>query len=131
MSNKAKKTYGEIFETLGDSFIQGFFNLLGKFGLAGILIMILTWFLSVNASDAQKKEIIDTWILQKKEGPNHFLIITIITTFMVVIVGQWYYFVNRLQIQKEEVIRLAAEKNIFQNLAKRKKARTQKKKGKK
>jgi predicted membrane protein len=126
-----KKSPGEVIEKLGEAFIHGFFNLLGKFGLAGILVLILYWFLTANASDEQKKEIIDMWFLYKNLSQIHFVIISILLICIILLTGQWLYYKNRIRILKEEVTRLSAEKTAYQEVAIGKELNHTKKKSKK
>lgn len=110
----------DIAERLGEILIRGFFELLSKFGLGGILTLMLYWFLNSNATELQKQTIIDKWFVMQN-GNDVKTMGIVVTLVVLVTLGQWKYYRGRMKAKEEEIMRLNAEKKAYQKaLGKRK-----------
>jgi hypothetical protein len=124
---KSTKTFNEIAEYLGAAFIRSFFEMMSTFGLGGTLILILVWFLNVNATETQKHEIIDKWIVMRDAGNVKTIGICITLLGVVIMVGQWKHYVKKLRLKDEEIKRLEAEKNAYKEANRKRKTKQEKK----
>jgi len=115
MSKKGKKKDpGEIQEhtLLAFRILSKVFNDIGFTGFCVIFMTIMILFFS---DKAQKKEIIDTWILFKSNNNMTYAIIIIFALVILLIIQQAYYR-GQFKLMKDRIDAMAEEKSKLQSL---------------
>lgn len=90
------------------SLLKTFSNLISTYGWPGAIAIFLSTFVCIYASDAQKKELIDAYLLGKN---NYAIIIVLIFIFFIIILKiERFHSKKRKLIDHNEIKRLSDNK---------------------
>jgi len=92
--------------------VRGAIFAVKQIGMPAFVGIIVIWIFLSNATDRQKEEFIDYWILLKSANHSYFYIILGILLLLIVV--QNIYFRKLLEIRKQENNRIGEEKSLLQ-----------------
>jgi len=88
-------------------------SLVDRIGLTGAVFFAVFWFVITSATDAQRQQIIDRYLLWKDlSGFYPVLVLAVVSA--AVVVGQHHYYRRKLKVKNDEIDRLSDWKSNHQ-----------------
>lgn len=114
MGRQEGRSFYDRLERMWNQLIVSIFEYLGKFGFPGIVIMLIFIFVRNSATDEQKREMVDMYILWKGGGKDFKNLIGISIFGGILMVGMQAFYRRRLRLKDERIKKLGQEKSKLQ-----------------
>lgn len=91
-------------------------DIIYRIGLSGFIVTSIVAFIYSFATQRQKEEIIDKWLLFKNNSPSEAFHIILIICALIIYIFEAYFFFKIRRLDRDEIKRLAEYKRLYQEL---------------
>ena len=126
MANKSRNKQPNATDKSGGMNLFDFLaNIMNRVGTVGFVVIGVTIFVFKYASDSQKKDIINTWLLFKSDQSQFSFSIALLILGALFFV-KWYHCLKMFKIKETRINELAKEKSELHSLMLNKRLNTSK-----